>query len=335
MPAVVMKDAAMEAAAARHEPVMVDRVTELLAVPAGEGVLIDATVGAAGHAAALLGASGEGVHLVGFDRDPEALSLAGRRLTAYGERVHLVQAGFAELADHVRPLLADVGPVRGILYDLGVSSMQLDQPERGFSFRAEGPLDMRMDPEHGPTAAELLNASDREDLADLIRRYGEERYANRIARAIVAARPLATTSELAEVVAAAVPAKARHTGIHPATRTFQALRIAVNDELDHFSASLPQALELASPAAGDEARGGRIAVLSYHSLEDRLAKQAFREAATGCVCPPDLPVCACGHEPTVRWLTRGVERPDPAEQQRNPRARSAKLRVVEKIASEG
>lgn len=332
---VVAKDAVMEAAAASHEPVMVDRVTELLAVPAGEGVLVDATVGAAGHAAALLGASGEGVHLVGFDRDPEALSLAGRRLTAYGERVHLVQAGFAELADRVRPVADDVGPVLGVLYDLGVSSMQLDQAERGFSFRAEGPLDMRMDPEGGPTAAELINASDREELAGFLRRYGEERYANRIAGAIVAARPLATTSELAEVVAAAVPAKARHTRLHPATRTFQALRIAVNNELDHFSASLPQALELASPAAGDDARGGRIAVLSYHSLEDRLAKQLFREAATGCICPPDLPVCACGHEPTVRWLTRGVERPDAAEQQRNPRARSAKLRVVEKIASEG
>lgn len=325
----------MEAAAASHEPVMVGRVTELLAVPAGDGVLVDATVGAAGHAAALLGASGEGVHLVGFDRDAEALALARRRLTAYGDRVHLVHAAFSELDEHVRPVMARVGPVLGVLYDLGLSSMQLDRPERGFSFRTEGPLDMRMDPSGGPTAGELVNSSRREDLADLIRRYGEERYAHRIAKAIVSARPLSTTSELAEVVAGAVPAKARHAALHPATRTFQALRIAVNDELERFSASLPQALELAAPAAGGHARGGRIAVLSYHSLEDRIAKRHFREAATGCVCPPDLPVCACGHEPSVRWLTRGVERPDAAEQQRNPRARSAKLRAVEKLASEG
>lgn len=325
----------MEAAAASHEPVMVDRVTELLAVPAGEGVLVDATVGAAGHAAALLGGSGEGVHLVGFDRDAEALALARRRLTAYGDRVHLVHAAFSELDEHVRPVTARVGPLLGVLYDLGVSSMQLDRAERGFSFRTEGPLDMRMDPSGGPTAGELVNSSRRDDLADLIRRYGEERYAHRIAKAIVSARPLSTTSELAEVVARAVPAKARHAALHPATRTFQALRIAVNEELERFSASLPQALELAAPAAGGDARGGRIAVLSYHSLEDRIAKQHFREAATGCVCPPDLPVCACGHEPSVRWLTRGVERPDAAEQQRNPRARSAKLRAVEKIASGG
>jgi 16S rRNA (cytosine1402-N4)-methyltransferase len=321
----------------RHDPVLVDRITDLLAVPSpadGPAVLVDATIGAGGHAAALLGASHGGVVLVGFDRDGDALALAGRRLAAYGDRVHLVHAGYDELDRHVTPVSESVGPVLGVLYDLGVSSMQLDRGDRGFSFRAEAPLDMRMDPTGGgPTAADLVNDLDEADLARIIQRYGEDRLARRIARAIVRARPLSTTTALAEVVVAAVPAPARGGPVHPATRTFQALRIAVNDELDRLRASLPQALGQLAPASA-ERRGGRLAVLSYHSLEDRIAKQALAEAARGCICPPDLPVCACGRTPMVRVLTRGAERPTADETARNPRARSARLRVAERTAAD-
>ncbi len=325
---------AMDAQA--HSPVAVDRVVELLAVPAGPGVLVDATVGAAGHAAALLAASGPDVRLVGFDRDPAALELAGRRLAAYRNRARLVAAGYDELADHVAETAAADGPVLGVLYDLGVSSMQLDTPERGFSFRADAPLDMRMDPGAPGTAADLLDTVDEAELARILKVYGEERYARRIAAAIVRVRPLRSTRALAETVAAAVPASARYGGPHPATRTFQALRIVVNAELDRFSASLPQALATVAPAAmgadGPVSRGGRIAVLSYHSGEDRIAKRFFADAAAGCVCPPGFPVCVCGHQPLVRLLTRGAERPGADEVERNPRARSAKLRVAEKVA---
>ena len=319
-----------------HRPVMVDRITDLLAVRGPEpAVLVDATVGAAGHAAALLAASGSGVHLVGFDRDQDALALAERRLAAYGDRVVLVHASYDALAERAGPVVERVGPVLGVLYDLGVSSLQLDRPERGFSFRAEGPLDMRMDRSAPLTAEQIVNTADTGELARIIGRLGEERFAHRIAAAIVRTRPLHTTTALADVVTQAVPAATRRPGHHPATRTFQALRIAVNTELDRFDASLPQALELSAPAtAGNRSpgRGGRIAVLSYHSLEDRLAKRFFSDAAAGCICPPDLPVCGCGRVPLVRHLTRGVERPDAGEVAGNPRARSARLRAVERIA---
>ena len=320
-----------------HAPVMVDRIVELLAVPPdvaddlGGAVLVDATVGAGGHAAALLEASDERTHLVGFDRDARALALARERLAAAGDRVTLVHAGYETLTEVAAPIAAAHGPVRGVLYDLGLSSMQLDHPGRGFSFRTDEPLDMRMDPDSDdPNAADLVNMLDADDLAGLIRRLGEERHARRIARRIVAARPVRTTAQLAEIVRAAVPAAQRHGPTHPATRTFQALRIAVNSELDRFSASLPQALELVQPADASPPRGGRVAVLSYHSLEDRIAKQAFADANRGCVCPPDLPVCVCGRAPCVAAVTRGVERPGGDEVAANPRARPAKLRVVEK-----
>jgi 16S rRNA (cytosine1402-N4)-methyltransferase len=318
--------------ASSHEPVLVERIVDLLAVTEGPGIIIDATIGMGGHAFALLAASGDGVGLVGFDRDPAALALADRRLAAFRSRVHLYHAGYEELADRVGPLTADLGPVRAVLYDLGVSSLQFDRAERGFSFRHDAPLDMRMDPTASPTAAELVNTATVDELRDLLRTLGEERHATRIARAIVAGRPVQTTRELADLVAAAVPASARRGPRHPATRTFQALRIAVNDELARFRASLPQALELAAPTTPD-GRGGRVAVLSYHSLEDRIAKRTFADAMTGCVCPPDLPVCGCGRRPWARALFRGVVRPDEAEVARNPRARSAKLRAVEMIAA--
>jgi 16S rRNA (cytosine1402-N4)-methyltransferase len=310
-----------------HEPVMAARITELLAVATGPALIVDATLGAAGHAAALLAASGDDVHLLGIDRDPDALELAGRRLAAYGERIHLAHAPFDQIAELTAPLRQRVGPVRAVLYDLGVSSMQLDRADRGFSFRGDAPLDMRMDPTQDLTAAELVATSDVAELTRILRVYGEERFAGRIAAAIVRERP-ATTAGLAAVVLGAVPARARHTTPHPATRTFQALRIAVNGELDRFSASLPQALELVESSPG---RPGRLAVLSYHSLEDRIAKRALVAAATGCVCPPDLPLCLCGRLPSVRLLTRGAERPTAEEVERNPRARSAKLRAAEKL----
>ncbi len=315
---------------ASHEPVLVGRITQLLAVADGPGIIVDATIGMGGHALALLAASADDVALVGFDRDPDALALARRRLAAFRTRLHLVHAGYEQLSDRVGPLVDEFGPVRAVLYDLGVSSLQLDRADRGFSFRHDAPLDMRMDTTAHRTAADVVNETPMAELRDLLRTYGEERYAGRIARAIVAARPLRTTAELAAVVAAAVPAGARGPR-HPATRTFQAVRIAVNDELNRFRASLPQALELAAPTTSS-GRGGRIAVLSYHSLEDRIAKQTFADAARGCVCPPDLPVCGCGRQPWARSVIRGIVRPDDAEIERNPRARSAKLRVVEMIA---
>jgi 16S rRNA (cytosine1402-N4)-methyltransferase len=333
--------------ASTHQPVMVEEVTALLAVgpeaAGGPALVVDCTIGAAGHAAALMAASSDGTHLLGLDRDPDALALAGRRLAAYGERVTLVHAPFDELERHAAPLVERIGPVMAVLYDLGVSSMQLDRGERGFSFRADAPLDMRMDPTSGRTAADLVNDLDAAALAGLLRTYGEERHAGRIARAIVAARPLATTGELVDVIMAAVPAAARRQPIHPATRSFQALRIATNEELDRFGASLPQALELAAPApdpgvprasagARHTGRGGRVAVLAYHSLEDRIAKRVFAAAAKGCVCPPDLPVCGCGRSPSVRSLTRGARRPAEGEIERNPRARSARLRAVERTS---
>lgn len=317
--------------ASSHEPVLVDRIVDLLAVTDGPGIIVDATIGMGGHAAALLAASADDVALVGFDRDPEALALADRRLAAFRARVHLVHAGYDELADRVGPLTAALGPVLAVLYDLGVSSLQLDRAERGFSFRHDAPLDMRMDPTASRSAADVVNTATVDELQDMLRSYGEERHAGRIARAIVGARPLHTTRELAELVAAAVPAAARGGPRHPATRTFQALRIAVNDELSRFRASLPQALELAAPTAAD-GRGGRIAVLSYHSLEDRIAKRSFADAVTTCICPPGLPVCACGRRSWARALFRGVVRPDDAEVARNPRARSAKLRAIEMTA---
>lgn len=322
---------------APHLPVMVARVVELLVPdPAAQGLLVDATVGAGGHAAALLAAAGPGVRLLGLDRDADALALAGRHLDAFGDRVTLVHDGYDRLTEHVATH-AGALPVLGVLYDLGVSSMQLDRPERGFSFRTDAPLDMRMDASSGATAADLVNTLDVAELARVLATYGEERRARRIARAIERARPIMTTSVLAEVVTAAYPPAARHTGTHPATRTFQALRIAVNAELDRFSASLPQALRLVAPRpdpgaarAGD--RGGRVAVLAYHSLEDRIAKATFADAAHGCICPPDLPVCGCGREAWLGLVTHGAEQAGADEVARNPRARSVRLRVAEVVA---
>jgi 16S rRNA (cytosine1402-N4)-methyltransferase len=314
---------------APHVPVLLDRVVGLLA-DAPDGPIVDATLGAAGHARAVLDARvarhGRAV-LVGLDRDPSALELATgtlAELVARGEvDVHLVRTRFDGLPDALDQL--GIGQVAGVLFDLGISSMHVDRAERGFSYRQDGPLDMRMDPDGPTTAADLVNELPTGELAHLLRRFGEEPMADRIARAIVASRPHTSTTALAAVVRDAIPAARRRTGGHPATRTFQALRIAVNGELDALEAVLPDALARLAP-------GGVCVALSYHSLEDRAVKRAFADAARGCTCPPGFPVCACGRVPLVEHLVRKVERPSAAEIADNPRASAARLRAVRRLA---
>ena len=312
-----------------HEPVMLDRVLELFA-PAlddREAVLVDATVGLGGHADALLRRH-PALRLIGLDRDPEALARSRERLAPHGGRVHLVHAVYDRLPD----VLADLGVPRvdGVLFDLGVSSMQLDVPERGFAYSADVPLDMRMDPGSPVTAAEVVNTYSVGELTRVLRDYGEERFAHRIARAVVAERerePFRTSARLVEVIYDAVPAAARRTGGHPAKRTFQALRIEVNGELDALRAALPAALDAL-------AVGGRMVVESYHSLEDRMVKRALAERARSRT-PQGLPVELAGHGPELRLLTRGAEQASEQEARRNPRAKSVKLRAAERIANGG
>jgi 16S rRNA (cytosine1402-N4)-methyltransferase len=308
-----------------HEPVMVDRVAELLR-PRPGGTFVDATLGLGGHSERLLQASAPDGRVVGLDRDPAALALARERLAWAGDRLVAVPASFADLAAVAGRL--GLRAVDGVLYDLGVSSRQLDEADRGFSYRADAPLDMRMDPTGGITAAEVLATYPRAELARILREYGEERFAGRIARSIDQARrraPIATTGQLAELVKAAVPAAARRTGPHPARRAFQALRIEVNRELDALRTSLPQAIDLLAP-------GGRLVVLSYHSLEDRIVKQALAEAAGRPMPTPHrLPVDPPAGPARVAVLTRRPERPSVAEVAANPRAESAKLRAAEKL----
>ncbi len=306
--------------APEHLPVMLDEVVDVFR-PVPEGVIVDATVGAGGHSSALLAARSD-LSVIGLDRDEDALRTASVATARFGGRVTLVHARFDTLADVVRGLGHD--QVSGVLFDLGVSSMQLDRADRGFSYRGDGPIDMRMDRTEPFSAADVVNGYAFEPLAELIARFGGERFSARVARAIIAARPLTTTAELAEVVRSAIPAAARRTGGHPARRTFQALRMEVNAELAVIPRALDQALDLL-------VAGGRVAVLAYHSGEDRLVKEAFVTAATGgCTCPPGLP-CVCGAEPTVRLLWRGVHKPTAAEVAANRRAESARLRAVEKL----
>ena len=308
----------------RHLSVMPGEVLELLQ-PRSGGLYLDGTVGGGGHARLLLEASAPDGRLVGLDRDPAALAKAAATLRPYDGRVHLEHANFVE-AGEVMARLGICG-FDGILLDLGVSSHQLDTAERGFSFRQDAPLDMRMDPTQGQTAAELLASATAEELRQIFRDYGEERFAGRIARKIVARRetaPLLRTVELAELVRDAVPGGRVPARIHPATRVFQALRIAVNGELDHVARGVAGAIDLLLP-------GGRLAVISFHSLEDRIVKRLFLEEAKGCICPPRLPVCQCGHLPRVELLTRKGLRAGEVELDANPRARSAVLRGVRRI----
>ncbi len=308
-----------------HVPVQLARVVELLA-QAPAGLIIDATVGAGGHAVAVARARKDRfgqAPVLGFDRDPDAAARAQAHLDAEGVDADVVNAGFETFEDALEQRGAE--RVAGMLFDLGVSSMQLDQDDRGFSYRRDAPLDMRMDPAPGiASAADIVNRDDVADIARILREFGEERFARRIADAIVRARPITRTVELAEIVKNAIPAAARRTGGHPATRTFQALRIAVNGELAVLDDVLPRAIARLDV-------GGVLVVISYHSLEDRCVKRAFADAARGCVCPPRLPVCGCGRRQLVEYLVRRPQRPDPDEVAANPRARSALLRAVRRI----
>lgn len=313
---------------AEHVPVMLDRVLDLLApsLARESAVLVDATVGLGGHADALLSAH-PALTLVGLDRDPEALARSGARLARHGDRVHLVHAVYDELPDVLTRLgLAATGSVDGVLMDLGVSSMQLDVPERGFAYSRDAPLDMRMDPTAELTAAEVLNTYPAADLARVLRDYGEERFARRIANAVVAERarePFDHSARLVRLLYDAVPAASRRTGGHPAKRTFQALRIEVNGELEALRRALPAALTALRV-------GGRIVVESYQSLEDRLVKRAIAALATSRT-PPGVPVELPGHGPQLRLLTRGAEQADELETEHNPRAASVRLRAAERI----
>jgi len=307
--------------AGQHLSVLLAEVLTGLAVTSG-GTYIDGTVGGGGHAAALLEASAPDGRLLGLDRDPQAVTRAQARLQPFGSRACLIHGSYAalEITAHREGFF----PADGVLLDLGFSSYQVDDPQRGFAFRHEGPLDMRFDPTAGgPTAAELVNDLPESELAALLWRYGEEPRSRAIARAIVAARPIHSTAQLAGVIVAAT-GRTSSRSLHPATRSFQALRIAVNGELEALETALPQALNVLCA-------GGRLAVITFHSLEDRIVKRFFQQGVHPCICPPEAPVCTCGRQPTLRLITRKPLTPGAAELAANPRSRSAKLRVVEKI----
>jgi 16S rRNA (cytosine1402-N4)-methyltransferase len=317
-----------------HIPVLLDRCIELLG-PAltrrhsdgSDAVLIDGTLGAGGHSERFL-TEFPGLRLIALDRDPNALAIAGARLAPFADRVTFVRTRYDGIAAAMAQ--AGVDRIDGILFDLGVSSMQLDQVQRGFSYSVDAPLDMRMDPDARLTAAEILNTYDAKELARVLRDFGEERFAGRIADKVVkrrAQRPFETTAELVELLYEAIPAPARRTGGHPAKRTFQALRIAVNGELDSLRAAVPAALAALRP-------GGRIVVMAYQSLEDRIVKNAFA-AATASRTPPGLPMELPGHEPEFVTLTRGAERARADEIERNPRSAPVRLRALEKVGGRG
>ena len=301
-----------------HQSVLSQPAIDLLE-PAPGDTFVDGTLGAAGHAGLVLSRLGERGRLVGIDRDPSAIA----RARAIGDRRLLaVEGNFAALPDILDHL--GIGSVQGVLLDLGISSDQLDDPGRGLSFRADGPLDMRLNPADPVTAADLVNGLGESELADLLWRYGEERWSRRIARRIVERRPLRRTGELRDVVAGAIPRGAWPRGIDPATRTFQALRIEVNDELRSLERGLEGAIERLAP-------GGRIAVISFHSLEDGIVKRRFRDETRDCICPPESPVCTCSHRPRLRILTRKPIQPDAVEISANPRSRSARLRAAQRL----
>ena len=304
---------------AQHTPVMVEEVLDGMAVRSS-GAYIDCTVGAGGHSLAILGAA-PNVRLLGIDLDAEALEAARRRLAVHGDRVRLAQGNFAEvgaIAERHGFESAD-----GVLMDLGLSSMQVDSETRGFSFRRRAGLDMRFDPASGRSAHHVVNESTEEELASIMRLYGEERRARRVAREIVKARPIGTTTQLA-ALAARVAGPVRRGRIHPATRVFQAIRMHVNNEIGNLGDGLVQAIQAL-------ASGGRMAVISYHSVEDRVVKETFRREASDCICPPEIPECVCDHKPTITRVNRRVIKPSPQEVHANPRSRSARLRVAERI----
>ncbi len=313
----------LQTSASDHVPVLADEVRELLAVQPGETV-VDATFGAGGHSGLLAADLRTDGKLIAIDRDPSVRTYFDRFKASAQVQARLLRGEFSLVLNQ---LAANDVEADAILLDLGVSSMQLDRPERGFSYAADAPLDMRMDASAELSARDLVNEADERELTLIFRRYGEERYARQIARAIVrrrAERPFERTGELVDTVKQAIPTPARFGDGHPARRVFQALRIAVNDELGALEAALPAAVRMLRP-------GGRIAVISFHSLEDRIVKRYFRELARGCTCPPEFPICACGNEPVLRDLTRRPVRPSAREVEANPRAASAKLRVAVKV----
>jgi 16S rRNA (cytosine1402-N4)-methyltransferase len=302
-----------------HLPVLYNEIIHAMQPHQG-GLYVDGTVGAGGHAWGILQASQPDGSLLGMDVDPQALALAREKLAEFGERAKLVRASYATLLIQLAALKWK--QVDGILLDLGLSSMQLDAPSRGFSFRTEAPLDMRFNPDQETNAAQLVNTLDEGALADLLYRYGEEHRSRQVAHAIVNARPISSTTQLAKVVAQVT--SGGKSGIDPATRTFQALRIAVNGELEELECVLPQTLEALQP-------GGRLAIISFHSLEDRMVKQFMRRESRDCICPPNQPVCTCGHKASLREVTGKPLRPQEDEIRKNPRSRSARLRVAERV----
>ena len=302
-----------------HKPVMVGQVLRALAVQPG-GRYVDCTVGGGGHAEAILEAASPGGLLLGIDADPRALQAAHSRLARFGDAALLVEGNFRD----VQAICSSRGfdPVHGILFDLGLSSLQLAEEGRGFSFQMEAPLDMRFSPQQEITAADIVNTYSEKALADLLWRYGQELHSGRIARRIVRDRPLETTTQLAETVEKAVGHRYRR--LHPATRTFQALRIAVNEELDNLAAALEGSRDLLG-------HGGRLVVISFHSLEAAIVKNFFRQESHDCICPPDVPVCVCDHKASLKLATRAAVRPAPSEVEANPRCRSARLRAAERL----
>ncbi|MEA3239698.1 MAG: 16S rRNA (cytosine(1402)-N(4))-methyltransferase RsmH [Candidatus Bipolaricaulota bacterium] len=306
-----------------HQPVLMRQMVKLLS-PRPGATIVDGTIGMGGHSEALLAAYPT-IKIIGIDRDEEALSIAKKRLAPFGNRVRLVHGNYRGCVDILGIL--GIEKIDGFLLDLGLSSLQLDRPERGFSFRTSGPLDMRMDRTQGISAADLVNDAVAEELSGIIFRYGEERFARRVARAIVTARAkgkIETTDKLARIVYDAIPRKFHPPRIHPATRTFQALRIAVNDELDNLEKGLEAGFSVLSPR-------GVMAAMSFHSLEDRIVKGFFRYKALSCICPPDLPVCMCDKKVEMEVLTKKPILPSPDEIAKNPRARSAKMRAARKL----
>lgn len=317
---------AMSDGGSTHRPVLYKEIIHVLR-PVSKGSYVDGTLGAGGHAWGILEASSPDGRLLGLDLDPQALEIARRQLAPFGGRAVLIQSSYANLEQK----LAELGweCVDGVLLDLGLSSMQLDAPDRGFSFLSDAPLDMRFDPGNPLKAAALVNTLSETELVFLLRKFGEEPHARRIARAIVSARPIESTGRLAQVILQAVGAASPHQPggrehIHPATRTFQALRIAVNQELDALEKALPQIVRSLKP-------GGLVAIISFHSLEDRIVKQFMRRESQDCICPPRQPICTCGHVATLKELTRHPIRPQVDEILQNPRSRSARLRVAERL----
>lgn len=315
-----------------HQPVMVDEVLDALKCGegsvqgmSGERIYVDGTAGCGGHTLEILKRTKSTAKVVCIDRDEEALEVARIKLENYKDRAILVHNNFSEIKRVLKRL--GIGHVDGILLDLGLSSLQLERGQRGFSFQKDGPLDMRMDQKNGKTAFDIVNLSSEEELKDIIRTYGEERWAVKIAKRIVkkrALRPINTTGELAELVFSCIPRRFHPKRIHPATKTFQAIRIALNDELKHIEKCLEDGVNAL-------AEGGRFCVISYHSLEDRMVKRMFKACETGCTCPPSLPECVCGFVAKLKVITRRPLRPSEDEVRLNPRSRSAKLRVAEKV----